>query len=340
MAGENRKYIVIHKNGSYSFVEGKNNLPKQKDVTAIRRMKTGQTIQQLFPQTEKRIISPKTNSENGNIAFFDAEYNTSRGKNDIPQEIISVGIVICDQQYTEITRYYTTVCPKIHPHLEKRAIEITGLTQDEIDDSPGYLPVMQKLLELLEVNQVTQIFVWGSDKVTLEQDLNKNHPGMNKKDKKKIRDLIASITNLSHSISQKYSSFELSLESMKWLCGLDGNVSHNALDDAADLLMVKKIVDADQIPEDRIRILAEYYEKRSRYNNCRRFKKKALDQIKADYHGEFPFITLNQTLEKLAATGVPELEALYDDLKALQYGEEFSYITLESYAKQNRLSES
>ncbi|MDO4977870.1 MAG: exonuclease domain-containing protein [Eubacteriales bacterium] len=209
-------------------------------------------------------------------AFFDAEYtcfmnyDTKFDRNH-SNEVISVGIVICDQNFNLLEEYYTPVCPKYNPILTKYCKELTGLKQSEIFAAPSFDLVLQDIDVLLQQYPVNAIYVWGNDRVTIEAGIRKNHPLLSKR----LRRNITKITDITKKVTERAFGHPMtvSLSDMKYVCGMEHKTAHNALEDAKDLYMITKDIVKGHYSEERVRKLERYIGQRDAYHRFRRFRK-------------------------------------------------------------------
>lgn len=275
----------------------------------------------------------------GNICFLDAEYNMPPDKDMFTTELLSVGAIICDEGGEILYSYYRIVRTE-HP-LSGKITELTKLEDQEVETQGiSYLTVMKRLMELYEKFDIHTTLVWGTDRKFLEQDLTDNRPYISKTKKRKIRHhIFETIINADKSISSETGMFQVSLESMKWLCGVPGKVEHHALSDAMDLYNVMQALWNREIPEERMQLLRKWYEERSRYSSMRRFKKNSKHFLKS-----LPEEQRN-TLQKMSRDYAAYLStllggydntvllALRDDMFSLSNDEQKGFPSLPEYEK-------
>ena len=88
-------------------------------------------------------------------------------------ELISAGIIICDDDFNIIKRYYSTALPVLNPMLTKKCVELTKLKQSDINISRDSNDVCKDIITFMNFYNVVTIFVWGNfDKVAFLQDYN------------------------------------------------------------------------------------------------------------------------------------------------------------------------
>ncbi len=209
-------------------------------------------------------------------AFFDAEYTCfmnydRRFDRNHSNEVISVGLVIADQDYDFVEEFYTPVCPKYNPVLTRYCKELTGLTQEEINGAPSFEQAFQRIDKILQTYHIHTVYVWGNDRVTLEDNLRKNHPHISKK----YRRVIGKVTDITRKLTVKIFGYRMSvsLADMKFVCDMEHVISHNALDDARDLYLITKTIMTGRYRKTKAGQLEEYISLRDTYHRYRRFRK-------------------------------------------------------------------
>ncbi|MBR4627478.1 MAG: hypothetical protein IKO47_07255 [Ruminococcus sp.] len=106
------------------------------------------------------------------ICFADFEFTCGKYAERHGSEVLSAGIVICDENFVFAESYYSTARPVMCPVLAKRCIEITGLTQEEIDASPDSEKVFSEIKALLAKYSVDSVYVWGNfDSAGIRDDI-------------------------------------------------------------------------------------------------------------------------------------------------------------------------
>lgn len=80
-------------------------------------------------------------------------------------EMISVGLVILDNNFNIIEEYYKTAKPVKWSVLTDYCKNLTGLTQEEINDSKPAAVVCKEVFEILKKYQIKQVFNYGTGDV-------------------------------------------------------------------------------------------------------------------------------------------------------------------------------
>ncbi len=248
-----------------------------------------------------------------NQAFLDAEYLSARYKKTSIEDVISVGIIITDTAHNELDRFYSTVQLKPGHKLPPLITELTGLTNEELEFAPAYEDVMTELVGLIKKYQVGKICVWGGDKNSFQRDFESRV--LDKPLKRCVGKFISTIENIQKEVSLDITGgldANLSLADMKTLCGFGGNVAHNALNDAEDMLNCIKAIETDSMVYDGV-AAAEYKRFRGEYVKNRSFDDSELD---AAYVISSPLgDSFLQELEKRGFSDDPKTKAFLDDLR-------------------------
>ncbi len=250
-----------------------------------------------------------------NQAFLDAEYLSMRFKKSSIEDVISIGVVITNPEHEELDRFYSTVQLTRGHKLPPLITELTGLTNEELEDAPTYEDVMTELIAMIKKWQVGKICVWGGDKNNFQRDFESRN--LDKPLKRAVAKFISTFENIQKEVSLDITGgldANLSLADMKTICGLGGYVAHNALNDAEDMLECIRIIETDQMKYDGVKA-AEYKKFRGEYVKNRSFDDPEMDEdyIIDSKLGE-------QFLEEIKAKGFdddPKTKAFMDDLEFL-----------------------
>lgn len=121
-----------------------------------------------------------------NYIILDLEATCWKDRNVNKQnEIIEIGAVKLDGEGKIVSEFAEFVKPKLHPYLSDFCIELTTITQAEIDAANYYAKVIDRFLEWIDVDQPYVLGSWGfydkkqfekdCDLYQLEKDWLKNH---------------------------------------------------------------------------------------------------------------------------------------------------------------------
>ena len=107
-------------------------------------------------------ILEKMFEPSGNIAFFDAEFNAGMDykTGEKVNEIISIGLVICDSEYNGLKKYYSLVKPVSKTPVFPMITKMTGITTEMLKDQPSFAEVSNKLTEQIKKYGVKHIFMF------------------------------------------------------------------------------------------------------------------------------------------------------------------------------------
>lgn len=176
-------------------------------------------------------------------AFIDLEFTCSdkikdfKNRNHIG-EVLSVGLAICNNSGELIETFYETVKPKYNYKLTPFCINLTKLTQEEIDESRNLPNVLSSAIKLINKYDIKTIYSFGtSDFLQTRRDV-ENYTG-HALYKRSLK-FVNMIRNCQKTIVYRLISqtIEISLNDCKSLLDIDGEVEHNALSDAIDLANV------------------------------------------------------------------------------------------------------
>lgn len=270
-------------------------------------------------KTTKKVKGPSQTAPLGykgkNQAFLDAEYLSARFKKSSIEDVISVGIVITNPAHEELDRFYSTVQLTRGHKLPPLITELTGLTNEELENAPAYEDVMTELITLIKKWQVGKICVWGGDKNNFQRDFESRN--LDKPLKRSVAKFISTFENIQKEVSLDITGgldANLSLADMKTICGLGGYVAHNALNDAEDMLQCIRIIETDGMKFDGVKA-AEYKKFRGEY-----VKNRSFDDPEADENYIIDSKLGEQFLEELKEKGFaddPKTKAFMDDLEFL-----------------------
>ena len=278
-------------------------------------------------------------NNSGNIAFLDAEFNAGmdykRGEN--ISEIISVGIVICDNQFNGLKKYYSLVNGISGNSIFPMITRMTGITTAMLEGQPDFLEVSKKISELIKKYNVSKIFTWGAaDKHSLQWEKSeykrKRLPGYQQLSKYNYVDLCTDISGVvSSQILGIKGGLSINMENLMFVCSINKKQEHNALSDAYYLYKCMKFLrekylfldDKDEFIKKK-ELVNRYYQEKSTYNSFRRFKSTSKGN---DLYGRWGQDELSDDMR---------IKALEDDIKFLKgeikYDSEFDTIQ-EYFAK-------
>lgn len=283
-------------------------------------------------------------SQNGNIAFLDAEFNAGmdykRGEN--ISEIISIGLIICDSQFNGLKKYYSLVSGISNNPVFPMITRMTGITTKMLEGQPDFMEVSKQVSELVKRYNVTKIFTWGAaDKHSLQWEKSeyrrKRLPGYQQSSKWNYIDLCTDISGVvSSQILGIKGGLSINMENLMFVCNINKKQEHNALSDAYYLYKCIKFLrekhispdDSDEFGQKK-ELVNRYYQEKSLYNSFRRFKSTSKGN---DLYGK---------RDETDASCDMRIKALEDDIRFLKgeisYDSEFD--TIQEYFEKNKNSD-
>lgn len=169
--------------------------------------------------------------------FLDFEFNTVKKI----QEIVSVGIVECNKDFDIISTHHHLVKLSMTEKMDKYASSVNKITDEMLIDAKDFKTVFLNLQDKLKLKESDKIYTWGiDDKKTFDKCIDYH----NLKEELCIMSNI--MTDIQKDISSKIKykdkllSEILSLKAVKEIYDIEGNVTHNALEDSIDLMNIFK----------------------------------------------------------------------------------------------------
>ena len=105
------------------------NVPERKSKLMNKRWLFGKDKKEIYNQKEKKskaVFKAADFLEEGRIAFLDSEYVTSQKKGGPPAKLVSLGMVICRENFEEVERFHSYIYNDEPLHDKFR--ELTGIT--------------------------------------------------------------------------------------------------------------------------------------------------------------------------------------------------------------------
>lgn len=258
-------------------------------------------------------------------AFLDTEFLTSQVKGGPPAKLMSIGFVICGREFEEVTRFHSYIYAE--DKLHDRFQEMTGIDREDLLRAPDYELVMEEVAEQLEAWDVKNIYVWGPDKYVIQRDLLEYRKDVSKRTRKITNRILRMIKDIEGIYSAKLELQSAGIASLKILCGLGTEVSHNALDDAVDLKNIIKHIDLEGCSEHMLQMMKKYTAEKEVYYRQRRFREKWENVSEGIQEKSLGL------LKELGKVNTVEARALRDDLLVMCTGEDVAFPTLEEYIR-------
>lgn len=248
--------------------------------------------------------------------FYDSEFNAyDDGKNlSIPQEVVSIGICITNDKGVMIEKFYSLISLKAAKKISNRCTEITGIKTRDLKDAEGFEKVTAKVAKLLKKYGIKKVYCYGlEDKRILEKTIELY-------DKKNNGKFIAKLlydvrTDFKKKTKGKVS--EQGLPFLKAVCELEGEVTHDALQDAIDLARIYYKLNTVGYNEKIYEKLSKEREELISYKRNRRIKEENATVVGNDL-----VRYKNKLVEFLEKNDIPHMDdgakrALIDDLNLL-----------------------
>lgn len=214
---------------------------------------------------------------------LDLEFNTV-GK---IQEIISVGAVILDEDLNTITEYESYIKLSLTKRLDPFAQKVHKIKKETLESARDFKDVFRELIQVLDLQDGDIIMTWGgNDKASLIY--NTRSHGC----EEEFKVLIDKVKDIRYATQQKVRykgkviKGQLGLETLRLLCGIEQQISHNALDDARCLADIYKYTyDKDEISNDKVldAIFAEKEAKRVAKQKMLKSYYKTVDTFEEKY---------------------------------------------------------
>lgn len=249
-------------------------------------------------------------------AFIDMEFTCTNRLEDYkyPQhqgEVLSIGICITNKKGDIIDTFYSTVLPKYNKTLTKYCINLTHLTQEEINSSKKLPAVLLKASNFIKKYNIDKLNAYGTtDFSQCKIDVQRYKDN---KDFNKMLKFVNKITNVQREITKCLINqrIDIALNDCKKLCGIQGDVKHNALSDACDLSRVLFATFFNPPSSKKIEIYQEERAKRIKYNQMRRIKKFQRDYTEQEKEKISDICSL---IAKSCDTDDIKIKTLIDDL--------------------------
>ena len=174
--------------------------------------------------------------------YVDTEFDAIKQEGRYVQSIISIGAVMLDSELVEIDRFYELVRPTGFKRLTPVVKRMTKLSDKEILSAESFSLVMKHFFLWIEQHRRKEegilLYGFGPDD---QRTLLENARRSNVKTK-----LFEDMKDLQKTMSKQVLwngevlSATLSLDDMKLAYGQKGEVDHNALSDALDLMHLHK----------------------------------------------------------------------------------------------------
>ena len=175
--------------------------------------------------------------------YVDFEFNcTDKRHQNNKLEIISVGMIICDEKNNVLEEFKSYVKPTKAPKLSDKCKRITKIHQNDIDSVKDLETVCQEMLQLLLKYNLKVLSVWGShDKLVMYNDAKLHKKaGLQFESIEKVAKRIVNVQNIVTDIFQLPRN--PSLKKMADIFEINNSKEHDALEDAKTLSQIIYII--------------------------------------------------------------------------------------------------
>lgn len=252
--------------------------------------------------------------------FYDSEFNAYDDEKSlsIPQEVVSVGLCITNEKGVIIEKFYSLIKLKAAKRISNRCTDITGIKTKDVKDADDFEKVSSKVAKLLKKYGISKVYCYGlEDKRVLDKTIELYD---RKRDGRYISKLLYDVrTDLKKKTKDKVG--DQGLNFLKKICRIEGNVIHDALQDAIDLAMVYHKITVNGYDEKIYAVLTKEREELSSYKRTRRIKEENATVVSDDLvHFK------NKLVEFLEKNEISHMDngakrAIIDDLNLLFIGE-------------------
>lgn len=262
--------------------------------------------------------------------YFDAEFDAIRRYEGCVQCLVSIGIVAA-QDGAIIDTFYSLIQPKRFRRLTRVVKEMTQLRNEEIREAPSFYDVMdavQVFMDSLCEREQRKIYSFGpDDKRTIH-----SHAAY---EKGKQITMFDSVIDLQKQLSAQITyqnvpiSNTLSLDDLKYVYEVEGEVVHNALNDALDLMRIHQ---ASKIRKPDCSRVKEIYARKEKKRLEVKAKAQArMQRILQERYGHYD--GMRKEIPCYPAI-LEQLEFLSDqkEFGELHFGKRFLYVHADKYA--------
>lgn len=209
--------------------------------------------------------------------YIDAEFDAVRVAGKFTQAVISMGAVLTDEEGNLLDTFYALVKPNHFKKLNPIVGRITHLSTEDIKAAAGLKQVMSEFHQWIasyEMNiEHVQFYSFGpDDRRTLLQ--NCQYHNIEASYFERMKDL-QKVLSMQVYYQEALVSPTLSLEDLKSVYTIHGEVEHNALTDARDLMMVYQAYCLGK-PQDSTQIEAIVQRKLAKQEEVKRRQKEKL----------------------------------------------------------------
>lgn len=265
-------YAVVTKTNDYVMTksEWKDFSTENPNGNWVRKCKTKEDAEQaIVSYKSKRPVTKVIKPEDSNyMCFYDSEFNAYNYKTNSPQEIVSIGLAITDKDGTIIDTYYSLIHLKVASKLTSMCKKITGLTQEDMESAPEFATVCEEICDFIAPYGIDRMYALGKDDLQQFYKMRSLYKYSNTTHMVAIEKRIANVRGVLRRFANQEIG-DMGLKYLKQVCNLEGDVKHNALDDAIDLANVYHTLRKKGYCEERYQEIIERRRKEHLYTKSR-----------------------------------------------------------------------
>lgn len=290
-------------------------IPEEYDKYKVGKFSCGKKCKTM-QEAQKYINNINKALKDKYYAFVDFEFTCSDKIKDFKNkkhigEVLSIGLVICDVENNIIETFYETVKPKYNYKLTPFCINLTKLTQEEIDNSRNLPNVLSSAMKIINKYEIKSIYSFGtSDFIQTKRDVENYAGHALYKRSLKFVNMIKNCqkTTVARLIGEMV---EISLNDCKTLLNIEGDVLHNALSDAIDLsnIYFKSIY---QPPSNKS--VFEYKQRKDAIYKYRQYRNFRTEKLELSEDEKTKIINVCDILAKNNNIDKIKIKAIIDDL--------------------------
>ena len=248
--------------------------------------------------------------------FYDSEFNAYDDEKSlsIPQEVVSIGLCITNDKGVIIEKFYSLIKLKAAKRISRRCTDITGIKTRDLKDADDLENVIAKVVKLIKKYSINKVYCYGlEDKRVLDKTLELYDSMRNGKYLSKLFYDVR--IDLRKKTKDKVG--DQGLQFLKKICRLDGDVIHDALQDAIDLANVYYKINNNNYDVKIYEKLTKEREELSSYKRTRRIKEENATVVSKELVNH-----KNKLVDFLEKNDIPHMDsgakkAIIDDLNLL-----------------------
>lgn len=94
--------------------------------------------------------------------IYDLEATCWRSPQPRTVEIIEIGAVKVNDKLEVVDEFCVFIKPLLHPKIDRFCTKLTSITQDDVEDAPGFISAISEFEKWMDVgNTRTALFSWG-----------------------------------------------------------------------------------------------------------------------------------------------------------------------------------